>query len=193
MIDFFTRIDTTRLYPPFFARVANMLRALAQANVFFVVVSGLRGYREQRALFEKGRSVTRTTCPTCKGSGVLKLRPLPPPRCQSCGGTGQVLVQTVTNAQPGQSAHNFGIAVDLARDTSPAPGLQPTWVDDAYEPLRLACEANRLEWGGKWAKRDPGHVQLPSFITARQLEPLHRLFMSGGLPAVWAHLDRLET
>jgi hypothetical protein len=30
-------------------------------------------------------------------------------------------------APPGKSAHNYGLAVDVALDGSPAPGLQPDW------------------------------------------------------------------
>lgn len=31
-------------------------------------------------------------------------------------------------APPGKSPHNFGLAVDVALDGEPAPGLQPDWV-----------------------------------------------------------------
>jgi len=95
----------------------------------------------------------------------------------------------VTNAAPGESAHQFGIAIDLVRDRSTAPGLQPDWDRKAYAPLGLVCATLDLEWGGTWLRFDGPHVQLAGYVTAVQLEPLHRIMVRSGLHAVWAHLD----
>jgi len=59
-------------------------------------------------------------------------------------------------APPGQSAHNFGLAVDVVADIEPAPGLQPSW--DIRKPawiwLAAAVDAHpRLHHGrhfGDW-------------------------------------------
>lgn len=98
----------------------------------------------------------------------------------------------VTNARPGQSAHNFGLAVDLCRDRDVSrEGLQPDWHPPAYEPLRALTAKHGLAWGGSWAFKDLPHVQWPGFVTAKQLAPLRDIFELKGLTAVWDYLDDL--
>ena len=43
-------------------------------------------------------------------------------------------------APPGLSAHNYGLAVDVVLDTSPASGLQPSW-DTEQQPWRWLFSA----------------------------------------------------
>lgn len=159
-MDELAHIDTTKLYPPFLARLADMLRLLAMAHLEFKATAGngTRTYQEQRILFDQGRIT-------------------PGPK--------------VTNARGGQSAHNFGLAVDFARDVDPRPGLQPDWEPRLYEPLGRACDMVGLLWGGSWLKPDGGHVQWPGFTSPQHFEPLHRQMMRGGLIAAWAYVDRL--
>ncbi len=97
----------------------------------------------------------------------------------------------VTNAKAGQSAHNFGIAADVSRDEFiNRAGLQPDWMPDAYEPLRLLAPKYGLVWGGNWAKEDRPHLQWPGYVTAEELEPLKTCFESGGLVSVFTYLDK---
>lgn len=80
----------------------------------------------------------------------------------------------VTQAKPGQSLHNFGIAVDFTKDTDLIkPGLQPTW--DPAEYKLLADEAIKLglEPGLNWkAMVDAPHIQLPISSKAIKLVTL---------------------
>ena len=79
----------------------------------------------------------------------------------------------VTNAKPLQSAHNFGIAVDLVKDKFiERPNLQPDWRPESFEVLDRACRIHGLEWGGWWKFKDRPHVQLPGYVTAKEMEPL---------------------
>lgn len=96
-----------------------------------------------------------------------------------------------TKAKPGYSAHNYGVACDLAKDKDQdQPGLQPDWDDEVYDALGAKAEEIGLEWSGRWESfRERGHIQLPlkrmGFPTERLLA-IHRV---GGLKAVWDALD----
>lgn len=96
----------------------------------------------------------------------------------------------VTQAQAGESAHNFGIAIDVCRDASPdIGGLQPDWQDESYEILGDLAREHGLVWGGDWGKPDRPHLQWPGFVTVEQLAPLRHAYETGGLAAAWAVLD----
>lgn len=96
----------------------------------------------------------------------------------------------VTNAQFGQSAHNFGIAVDLCRDGNiERAGLQPDYRPEEYEVLRELAPKHGLLWGGSWQRPDRPHLQLPGYVTSFQLEPLRYSYELGGLLNVFMYLD----
>lgn len=96
----------------------------------------------------------------------------------------------ITNAKGGESSHNFGIAVDVALDSSTDRGLQPMWNADDYEPLRALSLKHGLVWGGTWKIRDCAHIQIPNYITAIHLEPLRYAYELAGLPSVFEYLSK---
>jgi peptidoglycan LD-endopeptidase CwlK len=67
----------------------------------------------------------------------------------------------VTKAKPGQSPHNFGMAMDFI----PFVGhrtyhVKPVW----WLKFGLAAKAAGLTWGGSWKKfLDRPHVELPGW------------------------------
>ena len=68
----------------------------------------------------------------------------------------------VTNAQAGQSAHNFGLGLDFV----PIVDGKPVWNAEhpAWRQAGNLCEHYGLEWGGSWPKfRDMPHVQVPNW------------------------------
>jgi peptidoglycan LD-endopeptidase CwlK len=102
----------------------------------------------------------------------------------------------VTRAKALESAHNFGLAVDLCRDMRvERNGLQPSWRPEDYAILDRACRLHGLEWGGWWAAKDYPHVQLANYVTADELRPLAALWRrtEGSehvkLGAVWDAID----
>jgi hypothetical protein len=102
----------------------------------------------------------------------------------------------VTNAKALESAHNFGLAVDLCRDMRmDRAGLQPSWRPEDYEVLDRACRIHGLEWGGWWRLKDRPHVQLPGYVGAKELAPLAKVWrVTQGsdlvrLGAVWDAID----
>lgn len=66
-------------------------------------------------------------------------------------------------APPGQSAHNYGLAVDVVLDTDPRPGLQPSWVTSLAGWLWLRATVvkhPRLSTGSMWPrKKDWPHIE----------------------------------
>ena len=97
----------------------------------------------------------------------------------------------VTNALAGQSAHNYGIAVDWCSDADETKaGLQPEWNLPAYETLAVAATDLGLESAYYWKKfREGPHVQLPIAAHGLKLSYLKAAHDAGGMRQVWGLLD----
>ena len=68
----------------------------------------------------------------------------------------------ITNAQAGESPHNFSLALDFV----PIVDGKPMWNDEhpAWRTAGNLCPAYGLEWGGSWSRfRDMPHVQVPNW------------------------------
>ena len=68
----------------------------------------------------------------------------------------------VTNAKAGQSAHNYGFAIDIV----PIVDGKPDWngADPVWEQLGKLGEAAGLEWAGRWTTfNEKPHFQLPNW------------------------------
>lgn len=104
----------------------------------------------------------------------------------------------VTNALPGQSYHNYGLAVDWCLDAdTDRKGLQPDWRLPEYERLAVAAEALGLEAAYRWRffKEGP-HVQMSRV----RLSELARVFDAArkqgqdeftAIKATWTYLDEI--
>jgi peptidoglycan LD-endopeptidase CwlK len=96
----------------------------------------------------------------------------------------------VTDAKAGQSAHNFGLAVDLCRDKDlRIPKLQPDWRDASYEILGVLAPQYGLVWGGHYKKPDRPHINFPGYCAAKQLVPIRRVFEAEGLKQAWRLIE----
>ena len=71
----------------------------------------------------------------------------------------------VTNAQPGYSWHNFGVAWDFVVFDE---GGQPLWDSQLMDRCGALGEALGLEWGGSWKFQDKPHLQLKTGLTLAQ-------------------------
>jgi peptidoglycan LD-endopeptidase CwlK len=91
----------------------------------------------------------------------------------------------VTNAKPGQSYHNYGLAVDLlplvcAKDRNWAPDHQ------AWQVLGALAKAMGFTWGGAW--NDKPHVEYHKQVHHTQLR---KWLDEGTMDSVWAHMDQI--
>jgi len=100
----------------------------------------------------------------------------------------------VTNAKPFTSYHNYGLAVDFVMDTDiKRDGLQPNWDIKSYAVLAEEAKKLGLEAGYYWTQfKDAPHIQLPLSTSKIKLLELEALYKKGGIPAVWAHLDKFK-
>lgn len=96
----------------------------------------------------------------------------------------------ITNAEGGESAHNFGIAVDVCVDRDVGrPGLQADYSPESYLPLAELAPKHGLVWGGSWKFRDLPHIQWPGYVAGEQLKQLRDVYEASGLVSVFQFLD----
>jgi peptidoglycan L-alanyl-D-glutamate endopeptidase CwlK len=90
----------------------------------------------------------------------------------------------VTNAQPGYSWHNFGLAVDVA----PFDGGVPEWntSQPAWGRIIAIGESLGLFSGDEFhAIKDEPHFQLTGQLPVSPDDSVRAEFQSGGIEAVW--------
>ena len=125
-------------FEAFFAAAAPIL---TKHGVTFEVLSGLRSYAQQAALFAQGRT-----------------KP------------GKI----VTNARPGSSWHNYGLAIDLGlfKGGVYLDERNPRLADRVYSELGALAKSLDIEWAGYWTSfTETPHFQfrpgLPSIAAAK--------------------------
>ena len=76
----------------------------------------------------------------------------------------------VTKAKPGQSFHNFSLAIDIV----PIVKGKAVWNDETlWQKLGVIGESIGFEWGGRWKFVDKPHFQFPrgtKYTTLMQLK-----------------------
>lgn len=113
------------------------------------------------------------------------------------GGTWRIIdpKKIVTNARPGLSYHNFGLAMDCAFQGSD-PYLTTCSPQDHAQKWgiygKIVTEYG-FKWGGNFRLRNGSH-DLPhaEMSFGLRIEECLELYSSGGLRAVWAQLDRIR-
>ncbi len=174
-------VDWSLIYPPVQALYRKTLDAcqndpLGRADYY--ATCGTRTYQQQTTLFLQGRYT-------------------PGPHAGEAHYP--ALGLTVTKARPGESAHNFGIAIDSTRDSDlTRAGLQPDWKLEDYEPLARHAQKNGLKSLYYDASfREGPHCQLDIESRGLTLRLLRIEFerrglfdLKAGLADVWALLDR---
>jgi peptidoglycan L-alanyl-D-glutamate endopeptidase CwlK len=149
---FLSEQKLAEVHPQLAERGRRLLDACAVNGVFLLVTSGLRTWADQDALYAKGR----TTPPI-----------------------GQPYI--VTNAQGGQSYHNFGLAFDVVV-LNAARKLDWDDSDPGWAAAGAAGKALGLEWGGDWVTfKDLPHFQYTGGLSLEQC----RTAFPSGLAAIW--------
>jgi hypothetical protein len=154
-----------QLYPPFAELVRSFILEARAKNINVAIFEGLRTFDRQKELFFKGRN----------SYGTVVDRRL-----------------VVTNARPGESFHQYGLAVDIVFDADAVkPGWQWSW-DDKYPWKALAelGKAKGLESAYFWKSfPEAPHFQLT--YGARIID-LIMTYNKTGLAGVWEFLDQKQ-
>lgn len=100
----------------------------------------------------------------------------------------------VTNATPGFSAHNYGVAEDWCKDKDATrAGLQPDWNLSEYVILAEEAVKLGLEAAYYWKSFKEGpHVQLPLEAKGIKFAELKTIHDKEGIQAVWKRLDKIK-
>jgi peptidoglycan L-alanyl-D-glutamate endopeptidase CwlK len=89
----------------------------------------------------------------------------------------------VTNARPGRSWHNYGLASDLVF----LKNGKWSWSEEhPWELIGKYAKEYGLKWGGDFRKlKDRPHVQFSGTLTTTKARSF---YMKGGLKNVWKHI-----
>lgn len=99
--------------------------------------------------------------------------------------------KVVTYAKPGQSYHNYGLALDSCFMGSD-PFLERIDKGDAiklWNEYGRLCKVNGLEWGGDWKRPDRPHCEL---TFGQSYHDVQIVYENLGLKAVWAKCEALS-
>lgn len=153
----------TELYPPFQAKVDQLLELAKAYELPVGVHMGLRTFDQQDGLYALGRTVKNPD-----GFDAIK----------------KPLGNIVTRAKGGESWHNYGLAVDIVFKIGP----KQAWSWDGklpWERLGALGGALKFQWGGLWKARDLPHFQWDTGFSVREALALYK---DGGLQRVWDKL-----
>ena len=103
-------------------------------------------------------------------------------------------LEIATNSVPGNSLHNYGLALDLAfKGTDPYSKSNPKIWEDYGRIVR----AHGFTWGGDWNNNgikdkndfDKPHIQLTYGLS---LEEIKKKYASGRIEAIWSTIDAIR-
>lgn len=129
----------------------ELLRRCYQEGILVQISSGFRSNEDQAYIYGQGR-------PNYIWNGKVY------------GSKGSI----VSNAPPGTSIHNYGLAIDyfLVSDD----GNKSLWtVNDKWKRVAAIAKSMGFEWGGDWKSfKDYPHLQYNKGLTIAQLKAGHR-------------------
>lgn len=148
-LDTLTTRSVNRLgavHPSIKEYTVELIRRCYAEGIYVQISSGFRSNEEQAWIYGKGR-------PTYVWNG------------KKYGTVGSI----VSNAKPGTSVHNYGLAIDyfLVSDD----GLNSLWtVNEKWKRVGAIAKSMGFEWGGDWTSfRDYPHLQFTKGLTISQL------------------------
>jgi peptidoglycan L-alanyl-D-glutamate endopeptidase CwlK len=157
MLDPLSEARLAEVHPALAAKVRSMAEMLALENINIRVVQSLRSWAEQAALYAEGRDT--------EGNVVDKSK-------------------VVTNAKPGYSYHNLGLAIDVC----PFEEGIPDWNSNhpVWKRIVAVGESVGLVSGSIWRTfPDWPHFQLTGRYPESPDDAVRSVFQSGGIDAVW--------
>lgn len=133
-----------------------------------LVVFGKRTFEEQARIFRQGRSLTeiKAKAQQYRNNHLDHLADI------LMGVGPQSGKSIVTKAGPGESIHNYGLAIDYVRQVNG----QAAWGDDeAYRNCTKVFKEFGFECGAEWKFVDKPHIQMTAGLGWRDL-------MRGSIP-----------
>ena len=155
--------DIKRLTPPIIHLVEHFLEVAKWEDFPLLVYCANRAVEEQARLWRIGRHAVEIQ------AGIERLHEYNPILADILRDVGpQPGRRKVTWAMPGQSAHNYGLAIDGCpmRDGKPVWGTVNKADRKVWEQyVSMAESIPGLEPGGRWPgrKRDFPHIQMANF------------------------------
>lgn len=157
-MDAISEARLAEVHPKLAERVRQMSDILAGENIQIRVVQSLRSWAEQQALWMEGRNADGVVIDHAK---------------------------VVTNARPGTSWHNFGLAVDVA----PFDGGIPDWNSNhpAWKRIVAVGQSVGLVSGSEWRTfPDWPHFQMTGQLPVSPDDAVRAAYETGGQEAVWS-------
>lgn len=151
------------LHPCVREQIIKVLAKLESIECPCLIESGYRSYEAQQNLYNLGRSVKNP-------NGSSSAMPL-----------GHI----VTNAMPGFSWHNFGLAADVTRVGKDG---KKTW-ELPYKPIGDIGKEFGFEWGGDWRGdfKDLPHLDMKFGFTLAGVQDIVKVY---GLKGLWDRIDQ---
>lgn len=149
------------VHPELADKVRKMADMLAVSGIEIRVTQGLRSWADQLNLWLKGRD---------RDGNVIDPKAV------------------VTNARPGYSWHNFGLAVDVAPFKDTAAGAIPDWdvTHPVWKRIVSVGESLGLVSGSEWRTfPDWPHFQLTGTLPTSPDINVRQTYTGGGILAVW--------
>jgi len=92
----------------------------------------------------------------------------------------------VTSTEPGQSMHNFALAMDVVGDMDPnKPGRQDPY-GIRWDVFGQIAKDKGLTWGGDFGIKDKGHIEMTAGMGLKQIL---QLWQQGGVMNVWRQVE----
>jgi len=125
-----------KLHPAIRDRARAFIAEAQKQGIFLRVVQGLRTWPEQQKIYDQGR----TTASIAKGEKI------------------------VSWAKPGQSPHNYGLAIDVVEMKNGSA----LWETPNWQKIGNIGKSFGFEWGGDWQKEklDRPHFEYPPGVPA---------------------------
>ncbi len=154
----------TKICPDVADRWKKARQALWDSHqVQIKITDGYRNFSEQFAVWSKGRKRDK------QGNWTISDP-----------------TKVVTHSMPGQSYHNYSLAIDSAfmGEDPYLAKLEKDACDKLWQAYGDAVKAQGMEWGGDWegAKNDRPHCQVSYGLSVHTCQIVYE---NSGIPGVW--------
>lgn len=156
------------VYPNVVGRYQSALEAMKEfTGREMRPTDGLRSFDQQAAEFAKGRQKLSTGQWVVINSKAI-----------------------VTKSLPGQSMHQFGLAIDscFEGDDPYLKKMAPPDAEALWLEFGKCAEEQGLRWGGRFKDRDMDHVECGYGMNLAEIQTI---YSQSGVLGVWQRIDKL--